>query len=84
MKKVQAIIIYNGRIWDAIRDTEKQALMRIAEHLKKDYDQKISAIGDSLKMKLIFNNPAVEMLESHGFIVEINELNQGDQSEKAI
>lgn len=76
MKKVHVIIGYKDRIWDSISDTQEQALMRISEHLKKDYDAKVVAIGDNLQWKLIFNNPAMEMLESHGFIVEIRELNQ--------
>lgn len=45
-----------GRVWDSIRDTDRQALHKVADYMKRDSDSFVVAIGHVIQDKLVFGH----------------------------
>lgn len=52
----QVIVSYNDQSWDSIRDTDRQALHKVAEYMKQDSESHVVAVGNLIQEKLIFGH----------------------------
>lgn len=63
MSGYQVIANHGDRVWDSIRDTDRQALYKIAEYMKKDDDSNMVAVGNMIQGKLIFGHNFTSIIE---------------------
>lgn len=63
MSGYQVIANHGDREWDSIRDTDRQALHKIADYMKKDYDYNMVAVGNMIQDKLVFGHSVVSIIE---------------------
>lgn len=59
----QVIANHGDREWDSIRDTDRQALHKVADYMKKDYDSNVVAVGHMIQDKLIFGHNVTAIIE---------------------
>lgn len=72
MSGYQVIANQDDREWDSIRDTDRQALHKMADYMKKDYDSNMVAVGNMIQDKLVFGHSVTSIIEQARLIgVEI-------------
>lgn len=63
MSGYQVIANQHDREWNSIRDTDRQALQKVAEYMKKDYDSNMVAVGNMIQDKLVFGHSVTSIIE---------------------
>jgi hypothetical protein len=71
MSGYQVIAIHGDREWDSIRDTDRQALHKVAEYMTKDYDSEVVSVGKMIKDKLIFGHSLTSIIEQARQLVNV-------------
>lgn len=70
MSGYQVVVSHDGRVWDSIRDTEREALYKVSEYMKRDLNCFVAGAGSRVQSALIFGFGVPEVssrLEQNGF-----------------